>query len=152
MPGGAFFGMLFFFLLMFAAWTSAISLLEPAVTWLVENIGITRVKATAYSGVLAWLLGIVTVMSFNKWAFTFTFAGQTRDNGFFDIFDILTSNILLPLGGLLIAVFAAWRMSEASAADEMHLSPGAFRVWYFFSRYVAPFGVILIFLQAIGIL
>jgi len=152
MPGGAFFGTLFFFLLMFAAWTSAISLLEPAVTWLVENIGISRVKASAYSAIIAWALGIVTVMSFNKWEFSFPFAGQTRDNGMFDVLDILTSDILLPLGGLLITVFASWRMARSSVMEEIHLGRTAFRIWFFFARFVAPVGVVLIFLQAVGIL
>jgi NSS family neurotransmitter:Na+ symporter len=152
MPGGIVIGTLFFFLLMFAAWTSAISLLEPAVTWLVENIGINRVKASAYSGMVAWALGIVTILSFNRWAFSFTFAGQDRINGMFDVFDILTSDFLLPLGGLLIAVFAVWRLSREAAAEEMNVGRIAFRVWYFFARYVAPIGVTLIFLQAVGIL
>lgn len=152
MPGGMVIGTLFFFLLMFAAWTSAISLLEPAVTWLVENIGITRVKAAAYSGIVAWALGIVTVLSFNEWAFSFTFAGQDRNNGMFDVFDILTSDFLLPLGGLLIAVFAVWRLSREAVFEEMNVGRVAFRIWYFFTRYVAPIGVILIFLQAVGIL
>ncbi len=152
MPGGTFFGTLFFFLLMFAGWSSAISLLEPAVTWLVENVGITRIKATAYAGIVAWTLGTVTVLSFNEWSFSFSFAGQEKTNGMFDVFDILTSNILLPLGGLLIAIFAAWRMSPDSTFEEMHLTRFRFRVWHFFARYVAPAGVVLIFLQAVGIL
>jgi len=152
MPGGIVIGTLFFFLLMFAAWTSAISLLEPAVTWLVENIGVNRVKAAAYSGIVAWALGIVTVLSFNRWAFGFNFAGQSRHNGMFDVFDILTSDFLLPLGGLLIAIFAAWRLPREAAFEEMNIGRFAFRIWYFFARYVAPVGVTLIFLQAVGIL
>lgn len=152
MPLGTFFGTLFFILLMFAAWTSGISLLEPAVTWLVENKNMTRVKATALAGLIVWLLGIVTVLSFNHWAFTFTFAGSVKENGFFDIFDILTSNIMLPLGGLLVAIFAAWLMSRKSTVDELGLGDGkAYQAWRFAVRYIAPFGVIIIFLNAIGL-
>ena len=152
MPFGTFFGVLFFILLMFAAWTSAISLLEPAVTWLVENRNMTRVKATALAGVVGWLLGIVTVLSFNHWAFSFSFAGAVKENGFFDIFDILTSNIMLPLGGLLVAIFAAWLMSKKSTMDELGLGDGiAYKSWRFAVRYIAPFGVIIIFLNAIGL-
>ncbi len=151
MPFGTFFGTLFFILLLFAAWTSAISLLEPAVTWLVENRNMTRLKATALSGIIAWALGLVTVLSFNLWAFSFPFAGVIKENGLFDIFDILTSNIMLPLGGLLVAVFAAWKMSRTSTVEELGLGDStAYQAWRFAVRYIAPFGVIIIFLNAIG--
>ena len=151
MPFGTFFGTLFFVLLMFAAWTSGISLLEPAVTWLVENKNMNRVKATALAGLIVWLLGLVTVLSFNHWAFSFTFAGSVKENGMFDIFDILTANIMLPLGGLLVAIFAAWLMSRKSTVDELGLGDGkAYQAWRFAVRYIAPFGVIIIFLNAVG--
>ncbi len=151
MPFGTFFGCLFFVLLMFAAWTSGISLLEPAVTWLVENRSMHRVKATAYAGVVVWLLGIVTVLSFNHWAFSFSFAGTVKENGMFDIFDILTANIMLPLGGLLVAIFASWLMSRQSTVDELGLGDSVmYQAWRFSIRYIAPVGVIFIFLHAIG--
>lgn len=151
MPFGTFFGSLFFVLLTFAAWTSAISLLEPAVTWLVENRNMNRVKATAVAGVVAWLLGIVTVLSFNHWAFSFTFAGNVKENGLFDIFDILTANIMLPIGGLLVAIFASWYMSRQSTVDELGLGDSViYQAWRFSVRYIAPLGVTFIFLHAIG--
>jgi NSS family neurotransmitter:Na+ symporter len=151
MPFGSFFGTLFFILLMFAGWTSSISLLEPAVTWLVENRNMTRVKATALAGLIVWLLGLVTILSFNHWAFSFSFAGVIKENGFFDIFDILTSNILLPIGGLLVAIFAAWLMSRSSTVDELGIGDNkGYKAWRFAVRYIAPFGVIIIFLHAIG--
>ncbi len=152
MPGGAFFGTLFFFLLMFAAWTSGISILEPAVAWLVEQKNMTRVKATAYAGLGAWVLGIGTTLSFNKWAFSFTFAGQEKTSGLFDVFDTMTSNLLLPLGGMLIVIFAAWVVSTEASAEELGLSKTTYRAWQFAARFIAPAGVILIFLNAIGII
>ena len=151
MPGGAFFGTLFFFLLMFAAWTSGISILEPAVAWLVEHKNMSRVKAGALAGFGAWVLGIGTVLSFNHWAFSFSFAGQEKTSGLFDVFDTLTANVLLPLGGLLIAIFAAWVMSNNSSAEELGISDRAFKAWQFAARFIAPAGVLLIFLNAIGI-
>ena len=152
MPGGVFFGTLFFFLVMFAAWTSAISLLEPAVTWLVENRGMTRFKATALTGLIAWILGIGTIMSFSDWKFSFSFAGLPKDNGLFDMFDIITANFMLPIGGLLIAIFSAWMMSRESARDELKLKEPWFSAWQLTTRYVSPAGVVLIFLHAIGVL
>ena len=151
MPFGTFFGSLFFILLMFAAWTSSISLLEPAVTWMVENRKMTRYKAAYIAGFIAWFLGLLTVLSFNHWAFEFTFAGTIKENGLFDIFDILTSNIMLPLGGVLVAIFTSWLMSRSSTIDELGVGDkNIYKIWRFIVRYIAPLGVIIIFLNAMG--
>ncbi len=153
MPGGVLFGSLFFLLLSFAAWTSAISLIEPVVAWMVENHGKNRVYASVLTGGVTWLLGIATVLSFNVWAFSFQFAGETKENGIFDILDILTANIMLPLGGLLIAIFAGWQMKRSSCVDELAITRGwGFSLWYFVIRYISPVAVALVFLKAIGVL
>ena len=147
MPYGEFFGTLFFILLLFAAWTSSISLLEPAVAWLVENRGMRRPRASALAGLIAWILGIGSLLSFNRWA-DYKLFGKT----WFDMMDYLTSNIMLPLGGLLLAIFAAWLMKRQSCVDELGMGDGiAYKCWYFTVRYIAPVGVLIIFLQAIGI-
>ncbi|MES9958956.1 MAG: sodium-dependent transporter [Sedimenticola sp.] len=152
MPGGVLFGALFFLLLVFAAWTSAISLLEPGVAWLVESLGMQRRRATAWVGIAAWLLGMVTVMSFSGWAFEFEFAGETKRNGMFDIFNILTAGILLPLAGLTIALFCGWGMRRDSVADELDKKQGAgFELWYFVTRYITPLAVFVVFLKAVGV-
>lgn len=152
MPGGLVFGTLFFVLLVFAAWTSAISLIEPVVAWLVENQEMQRVRASVYVGIIAWLLGILTIMSFSHWGFSFDFAGEKKTDGLFDVLDILTANFLLPLGGLAMALFAGWFMSRESTRDELALAEGAaFRLWRLLIRYVAPLAVALVFLNAIGL-
>lgn len=146
MPYGQLFGTVFFILLLFAAWTSSISLLEPAVAWLVENRGIARPKSAAIAGLIAWTLGIGSVLSFNLWQDYKLF-----DKTYFDIMDYVTSNILLPLGGLLIAVFTAWLMSRKAIVAELGLGEGLiFQTWLFVVRYVAPVGVVIIFLHAVG--
>ena len=148
MPGGAFFGTLFFILLVFAAWTSAISLVEPAVAWLVENRGIDRVRAAFAVIAATWLLGIGTILSFSHWA-ELTVFGKT----FFDLIDFLTSNVMLPLGGLFIALFAGWAMTRAAVFEELAIAhPGFFRAWYFIIRFIAPALILVVFLNAIGIL
>jgi len=153
MAGGWLFGTLFFVLVVFAAWTSSISLIEPAVAYLVENKGLSRVKSSVFAGLVTWLLGIVTVLSFNKWAFTFHFAGLEKDSGMFDVIDLLTSTIMLPLGGLFIAVFAAWIMTKQSVVDELGIGEGpGFQTWRFLVRYITPVGVLIVFLKAIGVL
>jgi len=153
MPGGVFFGTLFFVLLVFAAWTSAISLIEPAVAWLVENRNMQRVRAAVIVGMVAWSLGILTVMSFSNWAFEFNFGGETKGNGLFDLLDILTANFMLPLGGLAMALFAGWMMSRSSTLEELRLGDGfVYRFWHFAVRYVAPLGVTLVFMHGLGVI
>ncbi len=147
MPGGWLFGTLFFILLVFAAWTSAISLIEPAVAWLVENRGMTRVMAAVWAGVVTWLTGLGTVFSFNLWADEKLF-GMT----FFDLLDFATANVILPLGGLFIALFAGWTLSRGTTRGELKLGETGYRIWYILVRYVAPLAVSAIFLNVIGIL
>jgi NSS family neurotransmitter:Na+ symporter len=149
MPGGVFFGLLFFVLLVFAAWTSAISLLEPMVALLVENLGFSRVRAASLAGLGVWLLGIACLLSLNAWS-GFTVFGK----GILDLFDYVTANLLLPIGGVLIAVFAGWIMRSSSVRDELGFESQAlaYRVWSVLIRYVAPAGVILVFLNAIGLI
>lgn len=152
MPGGLLFGSLFFVLLVFAAWTSAISLIEPAVAWLVENRGIERIRAAVYVGIVAWLMGITTILSFSDWAFSFDFGGEEKTNGVFDLLDILTANFMLPLGGAAMALFAGWFMSRKSTRDELAMSEGpAYRLWRVSIRYVAPAAVAIVFVNASGL-
>jgi NSS family neurotransmitter:Na+ symporter len=155
MDGGAFFGMLFFVLLVFAAWTSAISLIEPAVAWLVENKGMTRVYASVAAGLATWVFGLLTVFSFNIWKEFKPLSGISifENSTVFDLLDYLTANIMLPLGGLLIAIFAAWKMSRASSMDELAMGDGFFYpLWRFLVRYITPVAVIIVFLNAVGII
>jgi len=94
------------------------------------------------------------VLSFNRWA---GFAPLAVVPGFetktvFDLLDFLASNILLPLGGLLIALFAGWVMSRASSAEELALGNPGFRTWRFVLRYVAPLAILLVFLNLLGVI
>ncbi len=151
MGGGTLLGVLFFTLLLFAAWTSAISLIEPAVAYLVENKGISRIYASAWIGGFTWLTGLGTVFSFNIWqdktlSIPFLFENLT----FFDTLDYLTANIMLPLGGLFIAIFAVWVMREESSRDELATYPKMYSVWRFLVRYITPVAVIVVFLKAVG--
>ncbi len=149
MPGGRFFATLFFLLLVFAAWTSAISLIEPAVAWLVEKRQVSRTRASIACGFTAWLLGIGTVLSFNVWSGEeYQLFGKTL----FDLLDFLTANIMLPLGGLLIAIFAGWVMTRQASADELRMNNAGYAAWRFVIRYITPLAVVLVFLKAIGVL
>lgn len=148
MPGGLFFGSLFFLLIAFAALTSAISLMEPAVAWWVERRGSTRARASLTIGLMIWLLGFLSVFSFNLLADFRFWQGTFMDN-----FDYLTSNIMLPLGGLAIAVFCGWIMGRNTAAAELNAGTGiVYHSWRLLTRYVAPLAVVLVFLNAVGLL
>jgi NSS family neurotransmitter:Na+ symporter len=141
MPGGGVFATLFFLLLVFAALTSSIAFLEPAVRWAEEHRGVRRGVSAVAGGVLAWTLGLATVLSFNRWADVHPLGGIARfeDKTIFELLDFLTTNVLVTLGGFLIAVFAGWRMSKASTLAELGLRDGlAYRGWRFLARVVAP--------------
>jgi len=148
MTGGIIFGSLFFILLLVAAWTSSISLIEPLVTWQIETFGISRIKASLYSGIATWLLGLGTVWSFNLWAELKLF-----DMTFFDLLDFITSNLMLPLGGILIALFAGWLMKPESTKEELKIqNPAIYAAWQALVRYIAPVAVFIVLLNAIGLL
>lgn len=154
MTGGLIFGALFFVLLVFAAWTSAISLIEPAVAWLIEKFSITRFTSSIVCGLVAWLIGLGTVFSFNSWNKIEIFDGTFLEGkSFFDLLDYVTSNIMLPLGGLLICIFTAWLMTEKSRREELKIKhEGLYKLWRFLARYITPIGVMLIFLHVLGVL
>ncbi|MBZ2168647.1 sodium-dependent transporter [Marinobacter sp. F4216] len=148
MPMGSLFGTLFFVLLIFAAWTSGISLLEPIVEWLEEQKGMNRTVSTLGAGLVCWALGIASILSLNLWS-DFTplgafamFEGKT----IFDLLDFFTANILLPLGGLMVAVFVGWVMSSQAVKNELSLSEPMFRLWYTTVRYFTPVAVAAVFI------
>ena len=148
MTGGIAFGSLFFILLLVAAWTSSISLIEPLVTWMIETYGLSRLAASLWSGLATWLLGLGTVFSFNIWADVKLF-----DLNFFELLDFLTSNIMLPLGGILIAVFAGWLMKVELTQSELNIqNPTVYLIWQALVRYIAPVAVFIVLLKSIGII
>ena len=111
--GGYFFAFLFFLLLSIAAITSGISILEVSVAYLVDEKKYTRKKAVLIMALLVYLAAIPCALSFNLLS-DFTFNFQEKSFTFFDIADYLASNLLLPLGGFFLAVFAGyvWGIDE----------------------------------------
>ena len=143
MPLGILFGTLFFVLLSIAALSSSISLIEPGVAWLIESLKIKRITATILLGFTAWFIGLFSALSFNLLS-EFTILG----NNFFDATDFLTSQIMLPLGGIFIAVFVGWIMKKEHVLDGLGLKEDLiFKAWYFSVRYIAPTLVGLVFLN-----
>ncbi len=136
MSGGLFFGTLFFTLVSIAALSSSISLIEPGVAWL-ERHGFNRPLATFGLAGTAWLGGIASI----------------HYEAVFNALDYLTANVMLPLGGLLIAIFVGWQMPAPRVLDETGIvSKRVFTAWRFLLRYIAPLGIIAVFLHSLGLL
>lgn len=148
MPGGWLFGVLFFIMLVFAALSSSISLIEPAVAWLIENKNMSREKACIWSGSAAWALGLATIFSFNAWSNFKIF-----DRNMFQLLDYVTANLMLPIGGFCIAVFAGWIMKQQHSEQELQLTDAnQYKLWKTLVCYVAPGSVFLVFLHVVGVL
>ena len=129
----------FFAVLAVIAWVTAFALVEPAVAWLQERFSMRRLHAAVGCGVAAWMLGAVTVFSFNYWSFSFQFFGAVKKLGAFDVMQILTSHALLPVTGVLFAVFAGWVLkSDQTRAALAFRSPCGYDVWLWSTRLVLP--------------
>jgi NSS family neurotransmitter:Na+ symporter len=145
MSAGVIFGTMFFVLVSFAAWSSAISLAEPIVAWMVEKYKMGRATAALVIGMCAWLLGLATVFSFNIWSDVKLF-----DKTIFDLLDFATTNVMLPLGGLLIALFASWTMSKTTMMKEVGINnPIVFKAWHFTLRFLAPAAIIAVLVNGL---
>jgi NSS family neurotransmitter:Na+ symporter len=144
MPFGGIIAVLFFVLLVAAALTSTLANLEPLVSWAEERKGVSRQRATVVAGILILAVGSGSVLSFNHWSdfhplgFMTVFENMT----IYDATDYIASNVLLPLGGMLTAVFAGWFMTRDAAREELGIRRLAvFRIWRFLIRYVAPVAI-----------
>lgn len=158
MPGGQIFGALFFILLAIAAVTSSISLLEPAVSYFEEKYGIGRWKSAVFAGGVAFLVGLLTVFSTNelKEFLPLGFLGLETLGGkaatFAVLIDFAVSNIIMPVGGLLLAIFAGWIALRKDMRSEMGLKEGGlFEVWHVLVKYVCPIVITWILLTGLGI-
>ncbi|QCU90203.1 sodium-dependent transporter [Thiomicrorhabdus sediminis] len=141
MTGGWFFGTLFFALVVMAALSSAISMIEPAVAYTEQNWGWTRGKCAWSLGGFLWFLGIGTILSFNEWSDVHFFAGKT----FFDSLDFLTSSIMLPLGGLFMAIFMGWVLSKEVRENQLGFSPVLDAALMIALKWITPVAVIIVF-------
>ncbi|MEM1102556.1 MAG: sodium-dependent transporter [Pseudomonadota bacterium] len=152
MPFGMVLGAVFFFLALFAALTSAISLLEAMTALGAEHGHNNRPAISIGTGLVCYILGIGSVLSFNvlkdfhPLGFLPLFEGQ----GVLDMLDTLTSRILMPLSGFITALFAGWAVTREAAKDELSfLSPWGFQVWRFLVRFIAPTALFIVILHGL---
>lgn len=146
MPMGTLLEIIFFAMLSVAALTSAISMIEATVAWLTESKGMTRKGAAWATGIVLWLVSLLAMLSFNIGA-DWTLAGKH----FFDWLDYLTSRWMMPLGGLGLAIMAGFLLRNDIFKAELGLSRSQHALWLFMIRYVSPLGIILIFIDALGL-
>jgi len=152
MPGGQIFGALFFLLLAFAGLTSIIAIIEPIIRYAEDKWAMSRVKACFIFGFIGWAIGMLSVFSFNIWAHVrplgmFEVFGEMT---FFGLIDYFTANILMPLGGILIAVFVGWRLKKEHLENELVFpSPVIAQAWLFLIRFAAPIAILLVLISSL---
>ena len=141
---------IFFLLLAIAALTSTISVLEVIVAFLVEELKMTRRKATIAATLAVSLLGIVTVLSFGSLSNI-----QIFNKNIFSLLEYLTSNIMLPAGGLFIVLFIGWFFSPQLTKKELTndgQTKGRLIPFYMFIvRFLAPVAIAMVFLYSLGV-
>ena len=135
MPAGQFVGGAFFGLAFIAALTSSISLLQVIVSFGEEHTDFGRVGSALFFGAIIYMFGVAAAYS----------------GDFFDVLDLVSGRILLPLGGLLIALFTGWVVSKALMQAELpHAGPRVFAYWRFTIRWLAPVAVGLIIVTGLA--
>ena len=150
LPFGSLLALVFFLLLAFAALSSSISMLEVTVAYLIDEKGWQRWGATALVGVAAFMLGVPSALSFNLWSDYRPFWGRT----FFDACDLLVSSYLLPLGGLLVAVYVGWVWPRRHPLEDLSANrwqQWGFRGWLMLLRFIAPAAVVMVLLNQAGV-
>ena len=146
MQFGQLIGPIFFILLSIAALSSSISLLEPGVAFLSEEGYLSRKNSALAISLFAWSLGIGTALSFN------TLSGFELISGknFLDSLDFIANQILLPFGGMMIAIFVGWFMKKELIINELgYVNLIIYKLWRFFIKFIAPTSVALIFISQI---
>lgn len=151
MPGGTFFSLLFFFLLTIAALTSAISILEVVVAYFDEELKLKRAQSTVLATVMITLLGIICSLSLGIFSDIEIFGLNV-----FDLLDFISANILLPLGGMLIALFIGWFFGKYKVMKEVahggNLKGWFLNIFFILVKTIAPAAIFIIFLKGVKIL
>ena len=146
MQFGQLIGPIFFILLSIAALSSSISLLEPGVAFLSEEGYLSRKNSALAISLFAWSLGIGTALSFNTLSDFELISGKN----FLDSLDFIANQILLPFGGMMIAIFVGWFMKKELITNELgYVNLIIYKLWRFFIKFIAPTSVALIFISQI---
>ncbi|WP_366248153.1 sodium-dependent transporter [Terribacillus aidingensis] len=150
MQFGTLFFIIFLLLFLFAALTSAFSMLEIFVAATTKKDNTKRTKRSWQLGMLIFLVGIPSCLSYGVLSDFLIF-----DKTIFDLFDYTVSNILMPLGALLISLFVPLKIKKSELFEELALGSNVgrsfFNVWYYLLKYVTPIAIIIVFLDVLGL-
>ena len=136
----------FFLSLFFAGVTSAVSMIEPFAFYLINTYKMSRLKALVCIGVVVYALGTMCVFSYiSATSEALTLFGKS----FFDCLDYLSSNIIMPIGGICAAAFVGFVLKKEALQIlfKPYMSGIWFEVWYFFLRFISPLAIILVALN-----
>lgn len=149
MPGGSIVGAIFFIFVFVAALTSSIAMMEMMVSRAEERPRATRRGMAYVIGASVFLFGLLTVFSQNIWADVRVPSGVpgVAGLGIFEVLDFIVTKLMLPIGGMLYAVFAGWVLSSEEVASELGLPQLAHDALRFVTRYVAPGAIGVIFIR-----
>lgn len=147
---GNIFAVLFFIALAFAGLTSSVSLVEPMVQYFIDRFSWSRLKASIAMGLFFWFFGIFALLSnIDGYKEFLTWGGKS----FFDWVDYVTAAIMLPMGGLVMAVFIGFIVKKSKVESIMRPQlKWAFDAWYFSLRYITPIAMFIVILSLMGII
>ena len=148
MAGGYIWSILFFVLLFFASLTSTISMSEISITFFTEEYGMSRRRAVVINTAVAIVFGVLCGLSFSVLRDVTLF-----EMTLFDLFDYVSSNLLLPLGGIFFSIFIGWVVDKHLVARELTndgtVTPRVHHAIIFLLRWVAPLAITLVFVYGI---
>jgi NSS family neurotransmitter:Na+ symporter len=147
---GNVFAVLFFIALAFAGLTSSVSLVEPMVQYFIDRFSWSRLRASVTMGLFFWFFGIFAILSNIDGAKEYlTWGGKS----FFDWVDFITAAVMLPFGGLIMAIFVGFVIPRSKVQAVMKPQLGfAFEAWYFSLRYITPVAMFVVMLSLMGVL
>lgn len=148
---GNFFAVLFFISLAFAGLTSAVSLVEPMIEYFIDRFKWSRLRAAVLMGLFFYLLGIVALLSnTDGYKELLTFGSRN----FFDWMDYITASIMLPMAGLIMALFIGYGVQKQKIESVVKRQFGAtaFEIWYFSLRYITPIAMLILLLSLLEII
>ena len=143
---GRWIGIFFFILLSLSALTSSINIAETLIASLYEKTKLNKIQASLIIAIIIWLMGIISIFSFNVWK-NFTFLGKKT---LFAFITDLSTNIFLPIGGILYAFYIGWIIKKSTSEKELSFKYKiSYLIWYFLIRFIVPFGIFFIFISSL---
>ncbi|MGB0664388.1 MAG: sodium-dependent transporter [Pontibacterium sp.] len=138
---GQMFGVVFYFLVVLIAWTSALALLEPTIAWWMQRFDLNRLVASFITAYAAWMVGVLALSSFNLLS-----GWKVAGLSLFNLVDFLVANVLLPLSAFALAILAGWLVSPLSL-KQLHQFTfrWGFALWFYALKFAVPVALVSIF-------